>query len=209
MFKYKCFLCFSVHKSIPQLIWNLKVIHNLNKNSLFQCKQGSCCCDLIGLKKFRQHLIRHHSSTDLVKNANSSLHPTEAGFFQESSIDVSHSNSSETSLNLCNYTNLNSNIELDYELSEESILLNEIASTTHSSDNKKENVYKNKVEKSVLMFISKLASKPNVTSSLLQEIICGLEVIFSYGIISDIKHNVIPALKKINEYQKSEIKNMF
>lgn len=54
-----------------------------------------------------------------------------------------------------------------------------------------------------------MASKPNVTSSLLQEIICGVESIFSCGIISDIKQNVMPNLKKMNEYQKSEIENMF
>lgn len=182
----------------------------MTKNSFFQCKQGSCCRELIGLDKFRQHLKRHHSSTDLddpVNNTNISLHTTEADFLQELSIDVSHS--SVTSLNSCNYTNLNSNLKLDYELSEEAILLNELASTTHNSDSKKDNMYKNKVEKSVLIFISKLASKPNVTSSLLQEIICGVEGIFSCGIISDIKHNVMPILNKINEHKKSEIENMF
>lgn len=35
MFKYKCFLCFSAHRSIPQLIWHLKLFHNMNKNSFF------------------------------------------------------------------------------------------------------------------------------------------------------------------------------
>lgn len=80
-----------MHKSIPQLILHLKIIHSLNKNSLFQCKQGSCCRDLIGLNKFRQHLIRHHSPTDVVNNTNPSLYSTETGFLQELSIDVSHS----------------------------------------------------------------------------------------------------------------------
>lgn len=54
-----------------------------------------------------------------------------------------------------------------------------------------------------------MASKPNVTSSLLQEIICGVEGIFSCGIISDLKHSVMPILNKMNNYQKSEIENMF
>lgn len=193
MYKYTCFICLSKHTKITQLIFHLKMFHNLNKMSLYQCRQDPCCRDLLGLKKFRQHLHRHHSLTNEVDNTNLILHSTEANLHPELPMN---------NLNSCSNIN-NSNIKVDYEISEEAILLNELVSISSNFGNQQQNIqlYKYKVEKSVLVFISKLANKPNVTSSLLQEIIL--------GVISAIKNKVVPIIRKYNESQNNEIENMF
>lgn len=100
MYKYKCFICLSKHTKISQLILHLKLFHNLNKSSFYQCRQDSCCRDLLGLKKFRQHLHRHHSPTNEINNTNLILHSTESNF-QELTVDVSHN----VNFNLCSNTN--------------------------------------------------------------------------------------------------------
>lgn len=87
--------------------------------------------------------------------------------------------------------------------------MNELVSISPSFGNQQQNVYKHKVEKSVLVFISKLADKPNVTSSLLQEIILGVIEIISCGVISDIKNKVMPILRECNKSKNYEIENMF
>lgn len=57
---YICFLCNIKLKNIPQLIYHLKIIHNLDKNSYYCCKQPLCHRYFRGLHKFRQHLNRNH-----------------------------------------------------------------------------------------------------------------------------------------------------
>lgn len=206
MLKYICFLCSSRHKSIAQIIWHLKTFHNLNKHSIFQCKQSSCCRELIGMKKFRQHLLRHHSVTDQINDQ--VINSLETDSHLKINLNIPHN--SIPNLNVSS-SNQHSSTSTNYEILEESILLNELINvpSTYNFVYEQVNEYKTKIEKCVLQFIAKLSMKPNVTSSLLQDIILGVSDIFSCGIIADIQNTVMPIIKKYNPLQSSEIGDMF
>jgi len=207
MLKYICFLCCSQQKSIALIIWHLKIFHNLNKHSIFQCKQSSCSRELIGLKKFRQHLHRHHSVTDQVNDQN--LYSLESDTHLTTTVSIPYSGL--TNLKLSS-TNQNCSTQINYEIFEESIMLNELVedvSPSYNFGDEQINSYNIKIKKSILNFIAKLLMKPNVTSLLLQDIIQGVTDIFTCGIITDIKNMVMPIIKKCNSSQSTEIGDMF
>ncbi|KAL5246241.1 hypothetical protein ACI65C_013649 [Semiaphis heraclei] len=100
----------------------------------------------------------------------------------------------------------------NYEILEESILLNELVnfSPTSNFGDEHQSIYSIQIKKCVLNFIAKLLMKPNVTSSLLQDIIEGVIDIFSSGIVSDLQNMVMPIIRNCcNISQSSEIGDMF
>lgn len=200
---YICFLCNKKLKTIHQLIYHLKIIHNLDKNSYYCCKQTFCHRNFRGLHKFRQHLNRNHvynqenDRNDII----SSLAPFEDTIINES-----------ININPLKFDPLvNYNDNTDYELSEQTILLNELVSSDVSHDTENINLppFKKKVEKVILSFIANLMTKSNVSGSLLQEIIEGIINIFSSELIVDIKSKVLSVLRKLNSSEYSTIENMF
>lgn len=204
---YICFLCNLKHKTVSQLIYHLKILHNLDKESYYFCKQPSCFRDFRGLHKFRQHLNRNHIN-DYYNNTNDIYPCTNLELNGEKTINV-HKNTCD----LMNNSIVNNDIiqENSYELSEHSILLNELISSDINHDTQVVNLppYKEKVERIVLCFIAKLISKSNITGSLLQEIIDGIINIFSSELITDLKNKIIPIIKEFNSFKSLEIENMF
>lgn len=61
-----------------------KNLSRFKKHSIFQFKQGSCCRNLIGLKKFRQHLVRNRLDQNL------NLYRLEASINQGIDLNVPH-----------------------------------------------------------------------------------------------------------------------
>jgi len=189
----------------------LKIYHNLNKHSIFHCKQSSCSRELIGLKKFRQHLLRHHSSsftvTDQVNDQNLSSLESDT----QLKINANISFNDVTNLKLSSANQHCSTQSNNYEILEESILLNEFVniSPTFNFGDEHQSEYCVKIKKCVLNFIAKLLMKPNVTSLLLQDIIDGVIDIFSSGIVSDLQNIVMPIIKNCNTSLSSEIGDMF
>ena len=96
------------------------------------------------------------------------------------------------------------------ELSEQSVLLNELVSSDDSNDTELINLppFKKKVEKIVLSFVANLMTKSNVTGSLLQEIIEGIINLFSSDLIVCIKKEVLLVMRQFNSSKYSEIENM-
>lgn len=71
--------------------------------------------------------------------------------------------------------------------------------------------FEDMVKSSALKFITNLNTKPNVTSSLMQEIIRveGTIALFTSGIISFLKSKIEPHLTNCNNTELTQIKNMF
>lgn len=121
---YTCFLCNLKLRSISQLIYHLKILHNLDKDSYYCCKQPFCYRDFRGLHKFRQHLNRSHvNSQENDKNYCSQSTNSESNEHTITLDPINNINISKFH-NLDNYTTLE-----NYELSEQSILLNELVSS--------------------------------------------------------------------------------
>lgn len=211
MLKYICFLCCSQHKSITLIVWHLKIYHNLNKHSIFHCKQSSCSRELIGLKKFRQHLLRHHSSSCTVTDQSSDQNSCSLESDTQLKINVNIPYNDVANLKLSSANQHRSTQSINYETLEESILLNELVNILPTSNfgDEQQSIYSIKIKKCVLNFIAKLLMKPNVTSSLLQDIIEGVIDIFSSGIVSDLQDLVMPIIRNCNTSKSSEIGDMF
>jgi len=95
----------------------------------------------------------------------------------------------------------------NYELSEQSVLLNELVSSDDSHDAELINLPPFK--KIVLSIVANLMTKSNVTGSLLQEIIEGIINLFSSDLIVCIKKEVLLVMRQFNSSKYSEIENMF
>lgn len=135
----------------------------------------------MGLNKFRKHLNKSHG----VENLNSTLN-TEHKFSTKSNDSLPDSD----------------------------VITNVIV--TESNFNS-EDPNKNKIDKdlndnvtsSILGFITNLYSKPNVTATLLQDIINEVSELFSNEIISCLKSKVIPLISMCKVSEINEVKNMF
>jgi len=68
---YNCYLC-SINNllSVKELVLHLQIFHNLNNYSLFICNQNSCIRDFRGIEKFRKHLNKEHTTSNLTLNLN-------------------------------------------------------------------------------------------------------------------------------------------
>lgn len=174
-----CFICSSILSSINQLLIHLKIYHNLGTQSVYKCNQRGCIRVFQGSEKFRQHLNRVHPIPCLIHQDNS--------------------NSNET-------------IPV-FNLSEEVIDTNDgsryfenIVDTNKIVNNKP---YEDVVRNSALKFITNLYAKPNVTESLMQEIVDGTTDLFSSGIISNLKTKIMPHLVNCNDSLIAEFEKMF
>lgn len=197
---YICFLCNLKLRSIPQLIYHLKILHSWGKESYYYCKQPFCYRDFRGLHKFRQHLNRSH----VINQGNDKNH-----FSQFTNSESNNNINYTTSHNLDSFNTYTTH--QNYELSEQSVLLNELVSSDDSHDTELINLppFKKKVEKIVLSFVANLMTKSNVTGSLLQEIIEGIINLFSSDLIVCIKKEVLLVMRQFNSSKYSEIENMF
>jgi len=198
-------------RSIPQLIYHLKILHNLGKESYYYCKQPFCYRDFRGLHKFRQHLNRSHiKNQGNNKNHFSQFTNSESNEYTTITNDPLNKNINYTQFhNLDSFTTFITHT--NYELSEQSVLLNELVSSDDSHDTEIINLppFKIKVEKIVLSFVANLMTKSNVTGSLLQEIIEGIINMFSSDLIVYIKKEVLLVMRQFNSSKYSEIENMF
>lgn len=136
------------------------MFHYLGPQSLYTCKQQHCFRDFLELDKFRKHLTKYHITDDI-----------------------------DTALNIEHKSPTKSN----YFLPDSDVIINEIVNESNfiSGDLNEDNIdkdFKNVVTSSILSFIANLYSKPNVTAILLQDIINGVNELFS--------NEIIPSLKK-------------
>lgn len=176
---YICFICSSSFATIDQLILHLRHYHNLNTQSVFYCKQQECVSHFQGSKQFRQHLNRVHS----VLNINPAF--------------LNNINSPSKNLNIISSAVLNLN---ESQEPQEVEIVEEVGLNEN---------FENMVRSSALKFITSLNTKPNVTSSLMQEIVETTTELFSSGIISHLKSKIEPYLTSCDNSQLIEIQNMF
>lgn len=96
-------------------------------------------------------------------------------------------------------------------ISEEIVNLNEINNSNFDNAEIGDNIrpFEEIVRDYALQFITNLLTKPNVTESLMQEIVVGATELFSSGILSILKAEVIPHLDKCDNHQLDKIKKMF
>lgn len=55
-----CFICKSVLKNLSTLILHFKLIHNLEDNSVYRCREYKCFRDFPNLKGFKKHMRTKH-----------------------------------------------------------------------------------------------------------------------------------------------------
>lgn len=178
---YSCFVCYVSFPTIDQLFLHMKFYHNnLDSESVYYCKQGECAKGFQGLDKFRRHLNQVHSIPNPISGFSTHIYKTSKDI-----IDVSSYNESTPGLKVPLVVG---------EGKEEDIVL-----TT----------FDDVVKCSVLKFITKLSSKSNMTSSLMQDIIDETTELFSSGIISKLKAKISPFLyNNSNQSEIAEIYNM-
>jgi len=176
---YICFVCSSSFATIDQLILHLRHYHNLGTQSVFHCKQLECVSHFQGSKQFRQHLNRVH----FVPNINPRL---------LNNINIPNKNLNTISPVVLNLKE--SQVSKAVEITEEFGL---------------NDYFENMVRSSALKFITSLNTKPNVTSSLMQEIVERTTELFSSGIISHLKSKIEPYLTNCDNSRLIEIQNMF
>ncbi|KAE9528505.1 hypothetical protein AGLY_012076, partial [Aphis glycines] len=165
--------------TINELILHLKIFHNLTNESLCVCNQNNCSIDFRGINKFRKHLNRDHS---MIYNDSNSKFDINTNFPK---------------------THVSENTEVNNPF------INDILNP-NTSDNDKTHVneidedFKNTILHSVMRFVVDLQSKPNVTRTLLQNIVSDTDDLIS-GIICKLKIKLEPLLKSCNPIQKYEI----
>lgn len=179
---YICFICSSLFSSINQLMLHLKIYHHLGAQSIYKCKQQDCNRDFQGSEHFRQHLNRVHSN----------IIP-------------------EFTINELAFDSPIHDSDKVVPISEEIVNLNEINNSNFDNaeigDNSRP--FEEIVRDYALKFITNLLTKPNVTESLMQDIVVGATELFSSGILSILKAEVIPHLYKCDNHQLDKIKKMF
>jgi len=140
---------------------------------MYKCNQQGCISDFDGSEKFRQHLKRVHSIPDV----------THQFSFNENcqTLDISISNDTTPVLNLSEEVVNTSDGSIHFE---DVIGINKINYFYKS--------FEDIVKNCALQFITNLYTKPNITESLMQEIVDGATELFSSGIISNLKNKIMP-----------------
>jgi len=171
--------------TINELILHLQIFHNLTNQSLSVCNQSNCVKDFRGFNKFRKHLNRDHSI--ICNDSNSKPH---------------------ISTNL-HKTQLPENIKVHNPFIDDIILNPNTSDSDTTNENKIDEDFKNTILHSVMRFVVDLQSKPNVTRSLLQNIVSDTDDLITNGIISKLKIKSEPLLKSCDPVHKHEIGKLF
>lgn len=162
---------------------HLKIYHHLGAQSIYKCKQQDCIRDFQGSEHFRQHLNRVHSNITPEFTINEMvIVPPIHDSDEVVSISEEIVNSNEIDI----YKNFD-----NAEIGDSSRPFEEV------------------VRDCALQFITNLLTKPNVTESLMQEIVVGATKLFSSGILSILKDEVMPNLDKCDTNQLDKIQKMF
>jgi len=135
---------------------------------MYKCNQQGSIRDFDGSEKFRQHLKRVHSIPDVIHqfSFNDNCQTSDIPIFDDTTPVL---NFSEEVVNTTNTSD--SSIHFD-----DVIGINKINYFYKS--------FEDIVKNCALQFITNLYTKPNVTESLMQEIVDGASELFSSGIIS-------------------------
>lgn len=161
---------------------HLKMYHHLGAKSIYKYKQQDCNRDFQGSEHFRQHLNRVHSNIipEFIINELAFDSPIH---YCDKVVPISEGIVNLNEINNSNFDNA--------ELGDGNRPFEEI------------------VRDYALQFITNLLTKPNVNESYMQEIVVGATELFSSGILSILKAEVIPHLYKCDNHQLDKIKKIF
>lgn len=186
---YICYICGDNFLNIDVLLAHFSSYHLLSSTDRLVCHQNNCFQIFFSRSAFKKHLKFHVHDTPPIEHVESSSH------FEIPSTRASIESSSSVSLE-----NAPTNIDHEPHITEPLSDYNETPQITFNVTG-----FKQKAQKNVETFVTKLYSKPNLTTSVIESILSDFTDIISNSLVQSLKDLIIPLIPHNFKNEISEI----